>query len=222
MAPERSPEDLAKNDTALKNEMEQRPAYEITIAGKLDRLPVPDMADAIWARIERQLDIDLPTNDGGNGPAPSKPSGPGAMGWGLSALLVALVTTFFLLKKEPQTPTPSIQPSAPAIEQTTQPTQNSTGSPPPADNTKTVRNTVRQETAPVKRAVPPSADPVVQQPVVSTAPLKGPDSVNTIANAPAASAPAAKDSVQTGRKKRGVQGLTNDDYRIVPAQKDSS
>jgi hypothetical protein len=202
--------------------MEQRAAYEITIAGKLDHLPVPDMADAIWARIERQLDIDLPTNDGGNGPAPSKPSGPGAMGWGLSVLLVALVTTFFLLKKEPQTTTPSIQPSAPAIEQTTQPPQNSTGSPPPADNTKTTQNTIRQETAPVKRAVPPSPDLVVQQPVVSAPPFKGPDSANTTAIAPLVTAPVAKDSVQTGRKKRGVQGITNDDYRIVPAQKDSS
>jgi hypothetical protein len=158
MAPERSPQDLAKTDTALENEMEQRAAYEITIAGKLDHLPVPDMADAIWARIERQLDIDLPTNDGGNGPAPSKPSGPGAMGWGLSALLVALVTTFFLLKKEPQTTTPSIQPSAPAIEQTTQPTQNITGSPLPADNTKTIQNTISRETPPVERAALPPPD----------------------------------------------------------------
>jgi hypothetical protein len=181
------------------------------------------MADAIWARIERQLDIDLPTNDGGNGPAPSKPSGPGAIGWGLSVLLVALVTTFFLLKKEPQTTTPSIQPSAPAIEQTTQPPQNSTGSPLPADNTKTTQNTFARETPPVERAALPPPDSVAQQPVVSTAPFKGPDSVNTTANAPVQlTAPAAKDSVQTGRKKRGVQGLTNDDYRIVPAQKDSS
>jgi hypothetical protein len=202
--------------------MEQRPAYEITIAGKLDRLPVPDMADAIWARIERQLDIDLPTNDGGNGPAPSKPSGPGAIGWGLSALLIALVTTFLLLKKEPQTATPATQTPTPVTQQETAPPQNSTGPPAPADNTTITQNSIRQGTPPPKTAADQLSEPVVQQPVVSAPPANVPDSGTTVTTAPLATTPVAKDSVQPGRKKRGVQGITADDYRIVPAQKDSS
>jgi hypothetical protein len=223
MAPERSPENPAKNVTAFRNLMEQRPTYEVLIAGKLDQLPVPDMADAIWSRIERQLDIDLPTNDGGTGPAPSTPSGPGAMGWGLSVLLVTLVTAFLLLKKEPKSRTPATQVSSPVIEQTTAPEQNSTGPPQPADRTRiAVPNTIRPEMPQAKNAETTPADSLTQQPVVSTAaPIKILDTLSTTTTPPLVTTP-AKDSVQTGRKKRGVQGITPDDYRIVPAQKDSS
>ena len=47
--------------------MNNKQAYEITITSKLEALPLPDMEDAIWSRIEAQLDIDLPTDDGGGG-----------------------------------------------------------------------------------------------------------------------------------------------------------
>ena len=56
--------------------MNERKAYEQTIKGKLEAIPLPDMEDAIWARIETQLDIDMPTDDGGgNAPSPNNPSG---------------------------------------------------------------------------------------------------------------------------------------------------
>ena len=45
--------------------MKEKRAYEHIISGKLEALPVPDMEDIIWARIETRLDTDMPTDDGG-------------------------------------------------------------------------------------------------------------------------------------------------------------
>jgi hypothetical protein len=219
MAPERSTENPAKNDTAFRNLMEHRPAYEQLISGKLELLPVPDMADAIWARIERQLDIDLPTDGGNNGPVPTKPSGPGALGWGLSIFVVALITAFLLYKKEPQTGKPANQNLPAATEQIQQPAQNTTAPPLPGRTTGTTNTEVRKE--PANQPLNPAPDSIVQQPVVS-APLHAPDSVKTLPAEPLVKAPTAADSVQTSRKKRGVSGITDADYRIVPTKKDSS
>jgi hypothetical protein len=48
--------------------------------------------------------------------------------------------------------------------------------------------------------------------------------MQTTTTPPLVVAPPAKDSVQTqtGKKKRGVSGIKDDDYRIVPTKKDSS
>ena len=74
--------------------MNQKKAYEQIITGKLEALPLPDLADAIWARIETQLDIDMPEGDGGPGSGPS--SGGGWIGGaGLFVFVAALITIFF-------------------------------------------------------------------------------------------------------------------------------
>jgi len=54
--------------------MNTSPTYEQIIAQKLEQLPVPNMADAIWARIATELDNDMPTTDGDDNPPP--PSSP--------------------------------------------------------------------------------------------------------------------------------------------------
>ena len=47
--------------------MRNKETYELTITSKLEALPLPNLEDAIWSRIEAQLDIDLPTDDGDGG-----------------------------------------------------------------------------------------------------------------------------------------------------------
>jgi hypothetical protein len=114
--------------------MNERLKYEQLIGGKLQGLPVPDMADAIWSRIEAQLDIDLPTDDGGGGSPLTPPSGPTIIGWGLSVFIIAVVTAFFLFKNKPEKNINSKQ--LPGIEQTVSPkTQNNS---PPLQKTNSV------------------------------------------------------------------------------------
>src|SRR5687767_8471100 len=134
------------------------------------------MADAIWARIEQQLDIELPTNEGSNDdPAPSAPSGTGPIGWGLSVLVVALITAFLLYKNRPQTNQPETQRAPLPIEQTQPPAQNTTS--PPEDGT-IVTKTVNKVSKEHPKAGDTNATPdsAIQQPVVAV-PLNTPDSI---------------------------------------------
>ncbi len=84
--------------------MNQKAAYEITIAEKLEQLSVPDMVDAIWARIETQLDLDMPTDDGPANPPDNPPSGSGL--WnraGLVLFIAALVSILYFTNKKTNT-----------------------------------------------------------------------------------------------------------------------
>lgn len=179
---------------------------------------MPDMADAIWTRIEQQLDIDLPTDDGGsNDPAPLSPSGPSAIGWGLSVVLLALLTAFLLYKNDSSTKKPSIQLPASPNQKPTEPAQKATG-PPNAERTvKLPDNTVQNRLQNTKLNTKP--DSARQQPVV-IAPLQAPDSLQTTIE-PLVAAPAPKDTATPAKKKRGVSGINDGDYRIVPTKKDS-
>jgi hypothetical protein len=114
--------------------MDERLRYEQLIGGKLESLPLPDMQDAIWQTIKAQLDIDLPSDDDEGGPHSPGPSDPGLVGWGLSILLVALVTTFFLVKNKPNPIDKTLSPTP--AQQTVTPSQQN-NSPPPDNNTKT-------------------------------------------------------------------------------------
>src|SRR5689334_30169 len=90
--------------------MNGKAGYEQVITGKLEAIPLPDMADAIWSRIERELDADMPTDEGGDGPA-SGPSLPkGLILGGLSSLfLISILAYFFLINKPNPQPIPETQ-----------------------------------------------------------------------------------------------------------------
>jgi hypothetical protein len=216
MAPERSPEDLTK---IIKSEflMHQKTLYEQTITGKLEQLPLPDMSEAIWSRIENLLDVEMPTDNNGHPPAPSVP--PGAwIGGGLAIFLIALINYFFTNK----------QPFNPSINQQEQfKPNNEILIPAPQHNTPgRPENLPFQGTSsePSLRQTDRNSDtalllPTENLPVTEiytkedtsnqmTKPL-----VETII-------PPLKDSVSS-RKSKGVTGITDDDYRIVP-KKDSS
>lgn len=80
--------------------MNNRTTYEQLIADKLQQLPIPDMADAIWARIEQQLNVEMPVDDQGlnNTPGSSSPGFRFPGNTMLYIFIAALTTIYFLSK----------------------------------------------------------------------------------------------------------------------------
>ena len=187
--------------------MDQRLRYEQLIAGKLESLPLPDMQDAIWARVKAQLDLDLPEDDGG-GDAPQSPSGPGIIGWGLSVVLVALITVFFISKnktagKEDSSPTTIVQPANTTL---------------PAESPPGVTDPARGNNSPKNNAVPQTAagttDSAQQDLVdISATPQ---DSVFTKTDVPLITAVQPRQDTSAPVKKGKGMKLNEEDYRIVP------
>jgi hypothetical protein len=202
--------------------MNQKTTYEVTITSKLDQLPIPDLRNAIWARIEGELDADMPTDDGGDTP-PSSPRGGNVLPYALPGIVVIIIT-LFLINSNKQNSKPNHLPTNTPATQTI--TTTPIASPPPVDTKaiipdkkdpvvypgtnvpiSTIGNNADSVAAPVTDIIPPVTDNTNQQapPLVQTP----------------APPPQKTDSV-TQKKKRGVSGITNDDYRITPAKPDSS
>lgn len=200
--------------------MHPKERYEEIITGKLAALPLPDMADAIWLRIERQLDIDLPTDDGGDVPEPPSPwNGGGGMAIGVGFLaVVGAILAFFYFKP------------------TNQPTTNTT----PINNTTEIQTGVRSNTATTK---PASQTPLIQQaddppsaaneqPVEDLPDAFVSDVAAAVPQPDSSAAPAENFTAQSGavtpplqpglksdtvpKKTRGLQNIGDKDYRIVP------
>lgn len=197
--------------------MDQRTAYELTITDKLRQLPVPDMQEAIWSRIEARLDTDLPTDDGGGSAGPQSPDWKNLLGRiGPFAVVVALVT-IFLVNRSARKNKPVQQRNQYPSTQTSTPPNNAANAPPGRNSSAPViypaardRNlnpviSVPDDSVsapPVTISLPPSSDSTMQTPVIVQTPP-----------------PSKTDSV-TKKKPRGVPGITDGDYRIVP-KKDS-
>ena len=78
--------------------MRQLLSYEQLIAEKLARPPIPSLQDAIWANIEKGLDLDMPTGDGG-GSAPSSPTN-GGIGVGkLIGIIGVIISILYIVAK---------------------------------------------------------------------------------------------------------------------------
>lgn len=201
--------------------------YEQLIADKLQQLPVPDMADAIWARIEQRLNVEMPLEDGGNNTGSSSLPGFQFPGKGIVFLfLAALVSVLFYLNR----PTKQIQNNH-------TPSNTNTIRIPVQDIYKTLKEKPRVQPAesmytdkadlPIAYSKEDSFD--TQTPPESTesisiindkASLPKPSPVITIGPPiiPKNLTP-KQDSVT--KKGRGVKGIGTDDYRIVPVKKDS-
>lgn len=202
--------------------MNQKTTYEVTITRKLDQLPIPDLREAIWARIEGDLDADMPTDDGGDTP-PSAPSGGGkVLHFALPGLVVLLVTLFLIKTNQKDSQPLNIPPTTPAIPTIT---TTPTASPPPLD----IKTITPNEKTPV--VYPGNSIPVSDAPTQSdsvAAPIT--DVVpsvtdNTNQQAPLVQAPPPqpiKTDTIAQKKKRGVSGITDNDYRITPVKPDSS
>jgi cell division protein FtsL len=195
--------------------------YESAIAAKLQQLPVPDMADGIWASIEMQLDADLSSGD--DDASPQKPTKrlPG-MGKGfylsvLAAVIVAIVLIYKANKnhsnKSNSTPVPAkidtLTPVAGSDQSSNMPAQKKDSSKPTVVNKKDSSNSL----IPGNRI---SVDSVGQLVV----PFNKPDSSAVIKGKPLLP---SFDSVPPPLliKPRGVKGITDNDYRIQESKKDS-
>lgn len=201
--------------------------YEQLIADKLQQLPVPDMADAIWARIEQRLNVEMPLEDGGNNTGSSSLPGFQFPGKGIVFLfLAALVSVLFYLNRPVK-----------QVQNNNIPSNTNTISIPVQDLYKPPEEKLSVQPAesmytdkadlPIQYSRGDSFD--TQTPASSTEPFS---IINEKATLPKSAPvitigqsiiPKNLSPVQdSGTKKgRGVKGIGTDDYRIVPVKKDS-
>ena len=197
--------------------MNQKTAYEQIITGKLQALPVPDMADAIWARIEAQLDLDMPQTDPPPTNPPGTPSGGIILG-GISIVFVIALITYLFFKKETNNQPTTSQPAN--TTNTTLQKGKETFLPP---NGETGLKGEKATLPPATVVLPPAPSDsntvsLMPSPVI----LNNDSTTGTlpIAIAPPVTTPQKQDTVLPVKKGRGVPGLKDDDYKIVP-KKDS-
>jgi hypothetical protein len=194
--------------------MDERLTYEQLIRGKLESLPLPDMQDAIWQAIKAQLDTDLPSDDNDDGTNSPGPSGPGMVGWGFSIVLLALLTTFFLVKNKPNTTDKTVNPTP--TQQIVTPSQQN-NSPPPDNNTKTTGSPAVTEANQPDQLV--ADDSVAKENVHPFLPVQSDSAYATSLQPILAGSVPQTDSSGPVKKNRGLKGLSDSDYRIVPKNK---
>lgn len=202
--------------------MNQKATYEITITDKLRQLQVPDMRDAIWNRIEQQLDLDMPEDDNPDD-TPDSPKNGGwrKTGWkvGPFAVIVAIVTIFFINKNNNTKPNNTDQ-SQPVNTQTVTPQTNDPTSPPA---TRINPKTGKVEPVTIGNTPVTASDSVFDQQPIINIPV-----IDTSNNAPVIKQPVVKQSAQPPprqdsvppKKSRGVKGINDKDYHIT-LKKDS-
>jgi hypothetical protein len=83
--------------TSVRAKMNLLPAYEQLIVERLDGIAIPDMADAIWGRIEAALDVEMPVNDTPAAPGKSFFKNPAV--WMISAGIIGIIIALFILTK---------------------------------------------------------------------------------------------------------------------------
>jgi hypothetical protein len=203
--------------------MNQKATYELTITEKLEQLTAPDMVDAIWARIEAQLDMDLPTDEGPTDPPAAPKSGPTKWinrGFIIAAVAIVLI---YLFNNRKQTITSNDQPTITAP--VTTPNDNDN---PVRNNSPGTNNTiapVNDSTVPANASTGLTIDSNAIAPVTGPQPLQ-PDTAAVKTNTapvftPPLVTPQKNNAPDSTKKGRGVKGITDADYKIVP-KKDSS
>ncbi|HET9056706.1 MAG TPA: hypothetical protein VFN30_07655 [Chitinophagaceae bacterium] len=196
--------------------------YEEQIAQKLAQMPLPDMRDVIWARIETMLDAGREVNDTENNPEQNTSKAIkkdlSSQSWKLSTvkaiIIIAVIITIVIIKRQRSSkPLPK-----PASSETHTPVKNEKNISDTAFNNHTVK--------PVRIILYPNAEDkkkkndtatttVISQdsasvPVVIDSPVLKPVSIPVI----------QKDTVR--KKQRGVQGISDSDYRFKTEKKDST
>jgi hypothetical protein len=173
--------------------------------------------DAIWARIETRLDIDMPPDEGPADPPSTPPAGAGSWTRVVVTVFVAalIATIYFTNRKTNTNNNQSIAPDNTTI--ITSP-DNTNDKPPPARAILPSQQQIQQDrNAPL--SLPPNQDSFST--VGDGAGVPVPDSIVT--NPVLAPALPVILPVDTSKKKgRGVQGINDGDYRITPVKKDSA
>lgn len=190
--------------------MNEQPLYEQQIASKLEQLPVPDMADAIWMRIKDQLDADMPT--GGHTPPPPPPPRPRSTGRGkgILSIIIASIVIIYLVtpKKQPHIPVPDRVP-ADSTSVFTPPATQQPGPHPAVKRKPSVPGMPEQQQDTATPVQPPLLPSVQQDSIPVTPPLLSPPVITPMA-------PVKTDTVPAKKKPRGVKGISDSDYKIVP------
>lgn len=203
--------------------MNQKTPYELIIAEKLQSIPIPDMADQIWSRVKFQLDIDMPTDDDqdpqGGG---QTPPGTGFYLGGIGLLVLAAILLFLNNKPNPSNSDPAQTIVAPALapKQESQPVAPVSRG--PSGNIPQSKAVIQdREFMPMPTGIVDSAglagreNPIAEVPdslVIESVPGN-----NSVVQIEAASPNVITDSsAGSPKKKRGVPGITESDYRIVP------
>jgi hypothetical protein len=198
--------------------------YETLIAAKLDQIPVPDMADSIWASIEMQLDADLSLDNDdkpSDNPATAKPG----MGKGfyfsiLSAIIIALVIIYKENKKQknknnalPVIPkTETVVPVLDSNQLIKDAVEKSSNSMPDSSNRK---DTTATPFNPGNRI---RFDSLTYQAI----PVAKPDSALQLLKNKAATPALDSVSLPPINKPKGVKGITDDDYKLKQSKKDTT
>lgn len=222
--------------------MNERQPYELLLAAKLEALPaMPAMADAIWARISRELDNEIPPDDPEPPAPPASPAGTpaGALRWpGVAIVLLAAAGLWLWFQRSAQHQeglTPATI-HAPALLPDTAATAPATVTPANASPPANVGTQALPDNRPADTAVynnnglvlPPTI-PATQDAVSNEASLNNPPEKAIVTNpstvpvaGPPNLQPVAKNADTTaGKKPRGVPGINRNDYRIAPPKKDS-
>lgn len=179
--------------------MNKKETYEITIAQKLEQLPVLAMEDAIWNRISSQLDIEMP-----EAPQQAPVQQPGNVTLNIATIFVILTAAiaYFIVKKPSNITHPVVTPAAPV--QTSPKVKDSIHLLPPA---RTPDKSRKEQPADTTLHL----SPVMLHPVTVDSVMT--DTAGLIIEKPVSTTPVP----DTPRKKpAGVKGLKDEDYRIVP------
>lgn len=201
--------------------MNNKLSYEILLTEKLESRPLPDLADAIWNRIEAQLDLDLPTDDGSGAGAPKSPtiSGKWWKGFGLSAFIVALVLAF-LQQRSDQAPVENNFPDS-----INEGSLNPRESRPPDQERGVISPGTQNQQPPRSATSTPAVDDSISgqpaEPAIQPAILP-PATIDSqlLRPSPPVIVPVSPPKQDTIKKNRGVKGITDDDYRIEPKKAD--
>lgn len=205
--------------------MNQPTTYEQLIAVKLQELSAPAKIDAIWARIEQQLDVEMPTDE--SGPTDTGASShPGFYFPGskfLYVLLAAVAGIYFLTRSH------AIQNEASEInsQQPFEILDSATGLKDPVKNKDSEVIFSDKADMPVNEQVisNDSATSSIAEPVPNEVVNKEPEPVIPSNVAPTSnetkklSTPIVTDT--TAKKGRGVKGINLSDYKIAPVKKDN-
>lgn len=181
--------------------------YEQLIAQKLQEMDVPDQANAIWATIEQQLSIEMPTDSGSGG---TNHSNWWIGGGSLLTFTVAVITYLFITKQNFESERNLKDKPAPV--QYHQPARN---------NKDTLNHTMPPiEIRKHKPVVVSETNERKETEQSSTKETVTISPAQKAVEAPAVPAP-QPDTIATKKKSRGVKGISDADYRLVPSIKDS-
>lgn len=214
MAPERGKKNAATKNIRNKQLVNTTTPYEQLIAAKLEQVPVPDMADSIWAGIEMQLDapVEVPAQQAKQAKKPSFKF-KGKIWYGVIGVTVVAALLWWHHSRKQHTPGRA------------KPAQTVPVIQPPADS-----STFTDSAAPQKPAIAPVHAP--KKDTLPSTDTQGVPRLDTVLQPVLPPLSIIKDSlpvpgrkillpkpdsviIQPGKKKdKGVPGITDDDYKI--------